>query len=129
MDNGNLPLALDLLQYITSRPGNDQWCETQFPPCVPSTQPIDEVLTEPLVRDQVFGFYNPPMSPDTIVRGIGNSDYTPDGVFLRLLTLYLSDSITLEDFGTQLQGEYSRWAERAIVDHPEWDTANWAEPQ
>lgn len=129
VDNGKLPLALDLLQYITSRPGNDTWCESQFPPCVPQEQPIDEVLTDPIVREQVFGFYNPPMSPETIVRGIGNSDWTPDGVFLRLLSLYMSDSITLEDFGSQLQGEYARWAERTIVDHPDWDTANWPEPQ
>jgi len=125
VDNGKLPLALDLLQYITARPSNDEWCKTQFPPCVQKDVPIDTIITDPIVRDQVYGFYNPPMSPDTIVRGIGNSDFTPDGVFLRLLDLYLSGGMTIDDFGKQLQDEYSRWAQSDIVNHPEWDTANW----
>lgn len=129
VDNGKLPLALDLLQYITARPSNDKWCEPQFPPCVPRDQDINDVITDPVVADEVYGFYNPPMSPDTIVRGIGNSDWTPDGVFLRLLNLYMADNLTIEDFGTQLQDEYSRWAESTIVDHPNWDMANWPEPQ
>lgn len=128
VDNGKLPLALDLLQFLTARSSNDIWCETQFPPCMPKDQAVEEVITDPIVQDQVYGFYNPPMSPDTLVRGIGNSDWTPDGSFLRLLSLYMTDAITLEDFGAQLQTEYERLADKAIIDHPEWDTANWPEP-
>ncbi len=128
VDNGKLPLALDLLQFLTARSGNDQWCETQFPPCIPKDQAVEEVITDPIVQDQVYGFYNPPMSPETSVRGIGNSDWTPDGSFIRLLGLYMNDDITLEDFGAQLQTEYQRLAEKAIIDHPDWDTAAWPEP-
>ncbi len=125
VDNGHLPMALDLLQYITSRPGNDTWCSTQFPPCIPKGQTIDQVVSDPKVQAEVYGFYNPPMSPDTIVRGIGNSDFTPDGVFLRLLNLYMAGNITIDDFGKQLQDEYSRWAQSDIVDHPEWNADSW----
>lgn len=125
VDNGKLDVALDLLQFLTARTTNDQWCEPQFPPCIPPGQPVEEVLTDPVVQEEVYGFYNPPMSVETAIRGIGNSDWTPDGVFLRLFQLYATDGITLEDFGSQLQGEYERWAERAVVDHPDWDTANW----
>jgi multiple sugar transport system substrate-binding protein len=128
VDNGKLPLALDLLQFLTARSTNDVWCETQFPPCIPPGQPVEEVLSDPETQEQVFGFYNPPMSVDTAVRGIGNSDWTPDGVFLRLFQLYATDGITLEEFGSQLDAEYERWADRTIVDHPDWDTANWPDP-
>ncbi|HRL11079.1 MAG TPA: ABC transporter substrate-binding protein [Aggregatilineales bacterium] len=127
-DNGKLELALDLLQFLTARTTNDQWCEPQFPPCVPKDQPIEEVLTDPIVQEQVYGFYNPTMSVETAVRGIGNSDWTPDGVFLRLFDLYATDGLTLEEFGAQLDAEYQRWAEKAIIDHPEWDTAAWPQP-
>jgi hypothetical protein len=127
-DNGKLDLALDLLQFLTARTTNDQWCDTQFPPCVPKDQPIEEVLTDPIVQEQVYGFYNPTMSVETAVRGIGNSDWTPDGVFLRLFDLYATDGLTLEEFGAQLDAEYQRWAEKAIIDHPEWDTAAWPQP-
>ena len=128
VDNGKLPLALDLLQFLTARTTNDQWCEPQFPPCIPPDQPVEEVLTDPVVQEQVYGFYNPQMSVDVATRGIGNSDWTPDGVFLRLFQLYATDGITLEEFGSQLDAEYERWADRTIVDHPDWDSANWPAP-
>ena len=129
-DNGKLAQAIDLLQFLTARTTNDEWCTTQFPPCIPPGQPVDEVLTDPVVQQEVYGFYNPPMSQETAIRGIGSSDWTPDGVFLRLFQLYATDGITLEEFGSQLQGEYERWAERELVDHPDWDTTKWpAAPQ
>jgi hypothetical protein len=127
-ENGKLPLVLDLLQFLTARPTNDKWCESQFPPCIPKEQSVDEVITDPVVQNQIYGFYNPPMSADTIVRGIGNSDWTPDGSFLRLLDLYLVDNITLEELGAQLQEEYKRYDEKAIIDHPDWNTAEWPDP-
>ncbi|MBE2268604.1 MAG: extracellular solute-binding protein [Anaerolinea sp.] len=120
--NGKLELAIDLLQYLTARSTNDQWCDLQPMPCVPADQPITEVLTDPVEQQQLYGFYNPPMSNDTAIRGIG--DPTPDGVFLRLFTTYNSGSVTLEEFGAQLQVEWERWAERAIVDNG-WDTSSW----
>lgn len=128
VDNGKLPLALDLVQFLTARPTNGLWCDTQYPPCIPKDQPVDQVITDPIEQAQLYGFYNPPMSAETAVRNIGNSDWTPDGVWLRLFDLYASGSISLEDFGTQLESEYERWADKDIVDHPDWDTANWPAP-
>jgi ABC-type glycerol-3-phosphate transport system substrate-binding protein len=128
VDNGKLPLALDLVQFLTARPTNDEWCNTQYPPCIPADQPIEEVITDPAEMEQLYGFYNPPMSAETAVRYIGNSDWTPDGVFLRLFDLYATDGITIEEFGTQLEDEYNRWAEKSIIDHPDWETSNWPEP-
>jgi ABC-type glycerol-3-phosphate transport system substrate-binding protein len=125
VDNGKLALALDLLQYLTARPTNDQWCEPQFPPCIPKDQPVAEVISDPVEQEQLYGFYNPPMAADTAVRYIGNSDWTPDGVFLRLFDLYATEQISLEEFGTQLDAEYERWADKSIVDHPDWDMSTW----
>lgn len=120
--NGRLDLAVDMLQYLTARSTNDQWCALQPMPCVPADQPIDEVLTDPLDQQHLYGFYNPPMSRETAVRGIG--DPTSEGVFLRLFATYASGSITLEELGAQLQVEWERWAERMIVERG-WDTSVW----
>lgn len=121
-ENGKVDLAVDLLQFLTARTTNDQWCEAQPMPCVPEDQPIEEVITDPVAQTELYGFYNPPMSNDTAIRGIG--DPTPDGVFLRLFQTYSADGITLEEFGQQLDEEWQRWAERAIIDNG-WDTSQW----
>jgi ABC-type glycerol-3-phosphate transport system substrate-binding protein len=120
--NGNLELAIDLLQYLTARTTNDAWCATQPMPCIPKEQSVDEVVTDPVQQTQLFGFYNPTMSNDTAIRGIG--DPTPDGVFNRLFMTYNSGTITLEELGEQVQTEWERWAERAIIDNA-WDTSTW----
>lgn len=120
--NGKLDLAIDMLQYLTARSTNDQWCATQPMPCIPKDQSVDEVITDPAQQRELFGFYNPPMSNDTAIRGIG--DPTPDGVFNRLFMTYNSGSITLEELGQQVQTEWERWAERAIIDNG-WDTSTW----
>lgn len=120
--NGRLDLAVDLLQYLTARSTNDQWCATQPMPCIPPDQPVSEVVTDPEDQRELFGFYNPPMTVDLAVRGIG--DPTPDGVLNRLFMTYSSGSITLEELGQQVQVEWERWAERAIIDNG-WDTSAW----
>ncbi|MBN8620388.1 MAG: hypothetical protein J0L63_15870, partial [Anaerolineae bacterium] len=83
---------------------------------------VADVITDPVEQEQLYGFYNPPMSNDTAIRGIG--DPTSEGVYNRLFSTYNSGSISLEEFGAQLQTEWERWAQRAIIDNG-WDTAQW----
>lgn len=120
--NGKLDLAVDLLQFLTARSTNDQWCASQPMPCIPKDQAVADVITDPVEQEQLYGFYNPPMSNDTAIRGIG--DPTSEGVYNRLFSTYNSGSISLEEFGAQLQTEWERWAQRAIIDNG-WDTAQW----
>ncbi len=126
VDKGTLPIVLDLLQFLTARPTNDQWCDVQWPPCVRPGQSIDDVVADPKVREQVYGFFNPVMTVDTANRGM---NYGPDSdTFRRLLDLYLADSISLDEFGSQLQDAYVRWAEMAVPTHSEWNTESWPKP-
>ena len=41
------------------------------------------------------------------------------------IDLYATDGLTLEDFGAQLDAEYERWADKSIIDHPDWDVDAW----
>ncbi|MCU0513580.1 MAG: ABC transporter substrate-binding protein, partial [Anaerolineae bacterium] len=91
--SGRLELAIDLLQYLTARSTNDQWCASQPMPCIPPDESVTEVVTDPVAQRELFGFYNPTMSNDLAIRGIG--DPTPDGVLNRLFMTYNSDTITL----------------------------------
>lgn len=125
VDKGTLPIVLDLLQFLTARPTNDQWCEVQWPPCIRPGESVSDIVTDPVVQDQVYGFFNPVMSVDTANRGM-NHGPDPD-TFRRLLDLYMADAITIEEFGAQLQDAYVRWAEMAITTHPEWNMDAWPE--
>lgn len=125
VDKGTLPIVLDLLQFLTARPTNDIWCEAQWPPCVRPGETVEDVVTDPEQREHIYGFFNPVMTVDTANRGM---QHGPDyDTFRRLLDLYLADSITLDEFGAQLQDAYVRWAEMAIITNPEWDTEAWPE--
>jgi hypothetical protein len=117
--------VLDLLQFLTARPTNDQWCAVQWPPCIRPGETVNDIVTDPVEQEQVYGFFNPVMSADTANRGMNHGPDTD--TFRRLLDLYLADSITLDEFGTQLQDAYTRWAEMAIATHPEWNTDEWPE--
>lgn len=125
VDKGTLPIVLDLLQFLTARPTNDKWCEVQWPPCIRPGESVEDVVTDPVQREHVYGFFNPVMSPETANRGMNHG---PDvETFRRLLDLYLAESITIEEFGAQLQDAYVRWADMAVTTNTQWNTEAWPE--
>jgi ABC-type glycerol-3-phosphate transport system substrate-binding protein len=126
VEHGTLPIVLDYLQYITTAEAHQRFCDWQYPPCVAPGQTIEDVLPDdPVTLEQIYGFFNPPMSVDTAVRYL---DSPASDTFYRLFVQYATDEITLEEFGSRLQDEFVRSAERMIVENPQWDAANWPEP-
>jgi ABC-type glycerol-3-phosphate transport system substrate-binding protein len=124
VENGNLPIVLDLLQYLTARPTAEEWCDLQWPPCVPKDANYEEIVTDPIQQDQVYGFFNPPMTVENAYYGLA---YFPaQDTYLRLNQLYLIDGISLEELGNQLQADYERSLEKGIIDHG-WDVDGWPE--
>ena len=127
VERGNLPIALDLLQYLTARPTNDKWCTVQYPPCIAKGQTVADVVSDPEAIQLLNAFFDPLVTPETAGRQLNYPAGAQDAR-MRLAVEYLQDRLTIEEFGSQVQAEFERLAEQAIVEHPEWDTANWPQP-
>ncbi len=127
VDRGSLPIAVDLLQYLTARPTNDEWCGVQYPPCIPKGKAVADVVSDPKEVELLSAFFDPPVTPETAGRQLNYPAGLQDAR-MRLAVEYLQDRLTLEEFGKQLQAEFERTAKQAITEHPEWDAAKWPKP-
>jgi len=123
---GTLPVVLDLLQFLTAAPTNERWCQGQYPPCIPAGKTIADVVKDPVELDRMYGFFNPPPSPEHVVRYLGYPGSAAD-TFNRLFVQYTQDKITLEQFGKEYQAEFERQAKKLITDNPTWKTDQWPE--
>jgi len=127
VDRGNLPIVLDILQYLTARPQNDTWCKSQWPPCLEKGQKITDVVTDPIKQEQLRGFFDPPQTLETASRCFGNGSIDGD-TFQRLTVQYLSGKIELEPLGKELQSAWERKADQLIQENPTWAVDKWPEP-
>lgn len=130
VENETLPIVLDYLQYITTADAHERFCSYQPVPCLSPEERIGDVVTNPKELDQLYGFFEPPMTTDSVVRYL----FWPGGAgaggdtFRRLFVQYATDEITLEELGQQLQEDFERSVERLIAENPQWDVENWPEP-
>ena len=63
---------------------------------------------------------------DNYLRNMGNSGIL--STQMRLLDEYQLDEITPEQYGERLLAEWERKVEKDIIEHPDWNVAEWPDP-
>ena len=121
-------LAPEVLSQFTTAPEQlEYWCERQPIPCFEPGTPIEEVFpNDPQQWVQMRGFFE----PGSFKNGIREFRWTTFGfdaetLALKLMQEYLGDAISLEEAMAELQVIAEEEADKAIREHPEWDTDGW----
>jgi len=127
VERGKLDMALDFCQYTTAPEQLEYWCERQPIPCFEPGTSIEEVYPDdPQQWVQMLGFFD----PGAYKNGIREFRWTTFGfdaetLATKLLQEYLGDAISLEDAMAELQAIAEEETDKAIREHPEWDTSSW----
>ena len=106
---------------------NPYWCDHQPIPCYEPGTPIEEVFPDqPDKWVQLRGFFEPGAYKSG-TRGYSFAKFGHDASTLsnKLLQEYLGDAVTLEEASVELQALLEEEADKAIREHPEWDTSDW----